>query len=159
MAFVIRKAMSDDAPAACVAVRRSIEECCLEDHQYDAGILTAWLQNKTPENFRSWFESPRGYAVVAEMDGQIAGTAMLGGNGTVALCYLVPEARFIGIGKAMLFALEDEGRKRGLVAVELGSTKTAGAFYQRNGYIETGINETVFGLTSRGMRKVILRQD
>jgi GNAT superfamily N-acetyltransferase len=159
MTFSIRKATLDDAEAACAVLRRSIEECCMEDHRHDAGILTRWLQDKTPKNLRSWFESPRGYAVVAEVEGGIVGTAMLGGNGRIALCYLVPEARFIGIGKAMLCALEDEGRRRGLAAIELGSTKTAETFYRRNGYIETGTNEVVFGLTSRGMRKAILQQD
>jgi GNAT superfamily N-acetyltransferase len=158
MAFVIRKAMPDDAPAACAVLRRSIQECCIEDHQNDASILAAWLKDKTPENIRSWFESTRGYAVIAEIDGKVAGTAMLGENDRIALCYLLPEARFIGVGKAMLSALEDEGRKRGLPAIELGSTKTAEAFYRRNGYIETGIDETVFGLTSRGMQKVILQR-
>ena len=91
--------------------------------------------------------------MVAEIDGRIVGTAMLDRNGLVVLRYLVPEARFIGIGKAMLTALEDEARRRGLSAIELGSTKTAAAFYRRNGYVETGKNESVFGLTSLGMRK------
>ena len=82
---------------------------------------------------------------------------MIGGNGTISLCYLVPEARFLGIGKAMLTALEGEALRRGLSSIDLRSTKTAAAFYKRNGYIETGKDEAMFGLTTRGMRKDIVR--
>jgi hypothetical protein len=85
---------------------------CVEDHRGDPTILNAWLANKTPESVRGWFQS-RGYATVAERDGVIVGTAMLLESGDIALCYLVPEARFAGIGKAMLLALENEALRRG----------------------------------------------
>jgi GNAT superfamily N-acetyltransferase len=156
MDFIIRRAMPDDADVACKVLRRSIEECCVEDHHRDPGVLSAWLANKTPENLRSWFQSRR-YAVVTERQGQIVGIAMLGGNGTIALCYIVAEVRFLGIGKAMLAALEEEARRRGLNFVELGSTKTAYAFYKRNGYVDTGKDESAFGLTARGMQKDLAR--
>src|SRR5215217_5238953 len=99
--FTVRKAVPEDAEATCLVVRRSITECCVEDHGGNPVILHAWLANKTPESMRGWFQS-RGYAVVAERAGVIVGSAMLLENGHIALCYLVPEARFIGIGKAML---------------------------------------------------------
>lgn len=80
---------------------------------------------------------------------------MLGANGSIALLYIIPEARFRGIGKAMLFALEDEALKRGLTRIELSSTKTAHDFYRRNGYSDTGKEESAFGLTAQLMAKDI----
>ena len=91
--------------------------------------------------------------MVAEKDGLVVGVAMLTAEGTVALCYVVAEVRYTGIGKAMLFALDAEAKNRKMNSVELGSTKTAYNFYVRNGYVATGKEESAFGLTARGMRK------
>jgi GNAT superfamily N-acetyltransferase len=154
MNLIVRQATPEDAEAASVALRRSITECCQEDHKGDVAILDAWLANKTAENVRRWFQSP-GFAVVAERDGVIVGTAMLTERGVLALCYLVPEARFCGAGKAMLRVVEEEARSRKIGVIELGSTRTAHQFYRRNGYSDTGADESAFGLTAIGMRKTI----
>jgi GNAT superfamily N-acetyltransferase len=154
MSAVVRKAVPEDAEAARVVVRRSITECCAEDHRNETAILARWLDNKTAANLRSWFQS-RGYPVVAVDEGRTVGTAMLGANGSIALLYLVPEARFRGIGKVLLSALETEASKRGLVELQVNSTKTAHDFYRRNGYSDTGHEESEFGLTARRMKKDI----
>jgi hypothetical protein len=46
----IRDAMTEteDAPAACDVLRRSISELCVADHGNDPTILARWLSNKTP---------------------------------------------------------------------------------------------------------------
>jgi GNAT superfamily N-acetyltransferase len=155
MQVSVRQATVDDADAACACLRRSIVECCTLDHRGDRAILDAWLRNKTPANLREWFSAPLAYAVVAELAGEIQGVAMLGGNGTVALCYLLPEARFHGTGRAMLAALEQEAKRRGLSEIVLYSTRTAHEFYLRNGYADTGVEVEAFGLQSPEMRKVI----
>ena len=152
--ITVRKAVPTDAAAACAALRRSIVECCHEDHGGNATVIAGWIANKTPAAVGGWIRSP-GYCVVAERDGTVVGTAMLGHDGTVALCYLVPEARNLGAGKAMLQALEAEARKRGHKSLELGSTKTAHDFYMRNGYADTGKVESAFGLTAIMMSKEI----
>jgi GNAT superfamily N-acetyltransferase len=157
MSVAVRRARVEDAGPACTVLRRSITECCAEDHAGNTVVLDAWLQNKTEDNVREWFASTRAYAVVAEMNGELVGAALLGGNGSVALCYLVPEARFLGAGKAMLRALEVEATRRGQTEVTLSSTRTAHAFYLRNGYQDTGVVESAFGLESPAMRKVLQR--
>jgi hypothetical protein len=43
----IRDAMTEDAPAACDVLRRSISELCVADHGNDPTILARWLSNKT----------------------------------------------------------------------------------------------------------------
>jgi GNAT superfamily N-acetyltransferase len=155
MQFKVRVATGADAEGACTAVRRSITECCLEDHRGDGRILEAWLRNKTPENVAAWFTATDSYCVVAESGGVVIGAAALGAAGTITLCYLVPEARHLGIGKALLVALESEALRRGIVALELGSTRTAHAFYLHNGYVDAGETESSFGLKVRRMRKTV----
>lgn len=54
----IRVVTADDARAACEVLRRSILECCVDDHRNDPAILAKWLRNKTPEIVESWFVWP-----------------------------------------------------------------------------------------------------
>jgi GNAT superfamily N-acetyltransferase len=154
MPFRIREANPKDAEAACKVLRHSIEQCCADDHKNDAAILSSWLANKTPEIIRTWFNPPA-YAVIAEQDGESVGVALLGGSGVITLNYLLPEARFQGIGKAMLGALEKEAERRGLTELELSSTATAHGFYLRNGYFDTGKKSSMFGLHAPIMRKLL----
>lgn len=153
MDFTIRAALPRDAAGACEVLRHSIQEICVADHHHDPSILEAWLRNKTVATVRGWIESLHGFTVVAEANGRLVGVARVGGNHMVVLCYAVPEVLHQGVGKAMLGALETEARARGVAALELTSTQTAHAFYLRNGYRDTGQNESMFGLTGIGMRK------
>jgi hypothetical protein len=63
----IREARSDDAPAACVVLRRSITELCHADHGGDEVLLEKWLSNKTVENVTRWIA--HSHVVVAERVG------------------------------------------------------------------------------------------
>ena len=51
---------------ACETVRRSIVDMCEQDHHCDAATLEDWLGNKTEVNFKSWINSDRHVAIVAE---------------------------------------------------------------------------------------------
>lgn len=74
-------------------------------------------------------------------------------SGEIALCYLVPEARFVGAGKALLSFMEIEAARRGLGSLHLESTATARAFYLRNGFRPSGEPKEAFGITAFPMRK------
>jgi GNAT superfamily N-acetyltransferase len=154
MTFELRVARPEDAEVACAVLRRSITECCPADHRNDPAILSAWLANKTPETVRSWFCSSA-HGIVAERGTQVVGVAMLNGSSMVTLNYLIPEARFLGMGKAMLEALEAEAVRRGGTELSLYSTATAHEFYARNGYRDTGRTSSMFGLSSREMSKTL----
>ena len=150
----VRQAAREDADAACAVLRRSITECCARDHRNDPAILAAWLGNKTPGNLRSWF-SPPNHAVIAEENGVTVGVALMGANGMITLNYLLPEAQYKGIGKAMLEALEKEAATRGLTELTLSSTVTAHGFYLRNGYADTDRKSGLFGMSSTVMKKTL----
>ena len=149
----VRQATVADAEAFCRVLCRSITECCLVDHRNDPTNLAEWLANKTPENVRDWIGADGNYSVVAEFDGSIVGVAMLFPSGTLALCYLLPEVRFRGLGKALLIAIELEARRRGLKRIDLESTRTAHAFYLRNGYGDCGAANVRFGSEGFPMTK------
>jgi len=134
----IRVAQEEDAEAACIVLRRSISECCSADHHDDPSLMAPWLENKTPENVREWICAPGTYAVVAEANGDLVGVAMMLDSGEVTLCYLVPEARYTGVGKALLAELVNKANSLGLDELRLNSTKTAHEFYLRNGFSDAG---------------------
>lgn len=142
----IRTARPEDAIAACGVLRRSISECCTEDHRNDEAILAAWLDNKTPATVESWFLSPSNFSLVAIADKQVVGVAMLTRAGKIVLCYVAPEQRFTGIGKALLQALEAQAKQWGLTSLHVLSTLTAKSFYLRNGYLSGGTARRVFGI-------------
>jgi GNAT superfamily N-acetyltransferase len=146
MKTVIRTARPEDAVAACGVLRRSISECCIEDHRNDEAILSAWLDNKTPQTVEAWFLSPSNFSLVAIVGEQVAGVAMLTRAGKVVLCYVAPEQRFTGIGKALLHGLEAQAKEWGLSSLQVASTLTAKSFYLRNGYQSGGTARCVFGI-------------
>jgi GNAT superfamily N-acetyltransferase len=141
----IRTAELNDAVSACNVLRRSISGCCFEDHRNDEAILAAWLGNKTPETVEAWFLSPANFSVVAVADREIVGVAILTRSGKIALCYVTPEARFTGAGKALLQALEKRANKWGIRSLQVTSTVTGKPFYLRNGFVLGGTTQTVFG--------------
>lgn len=146
MKVITCKATPTDAQAACTVLRRSITECCFEDHHNNPELLSAWLQNKTPENVSGWFASNESFSVVALLDEQIVGVGLLTKNGNLALCYVLPEVRFTGVGKALLRAMESHAVQAGLSEIHLSSTATAKAFYLRNGFMQNGPPEVEFGI-------------
>ena len=145
MSVVIRVAESADAVSACQVLRRAISECCIEDHRNDAATLSAWLGNKTPENVASWFDCGANFSVVAHSDGQLVGVAIMTRQGKIVLFYVAPEMRFTGAGKALLRALEDQATKWTLRNLQVASTLSAQAFYERNGFVVIGTTRSAFG--------------
>ena len=106
-----RRRIPELGSGSCAVIRRSIAESCIEDHHRDPIVLAAWLANKTPDGVQGWIASPDAFCVVAESDGAIVGFAMLTMPGEISLCYLVPEAQGLGIGRAMLTTLENEAAR------------------------------------------------
>lgn len=141
-----RRATTTDAEVACTVLRRSITECCVEDHHNNPELLSGWLQNKTPENVSAWFASKENFSVVAVSGQQVVGVGLLTENGNLALCYVLPEVRFTGAGKALLRAMESHAVQIRLNEIHLSSTATAKAFYLRNCFVQSGPPEVEFGI-------------
>lgn len=149
MTLTVRDATSDDALAACEVMRRSIAELCAADHGNDPAILSRWLGNKTPEKFNEWIAQPDSSLLVAVEDDRILAVGSVTDGGQITLNYVSPDARFRGVSRAMLGALERRAAERGCAICTLNSTETARRFYLASGYRETGRPAGQFG-TSTG---------
>lgn len=141
----IRDAVAEDVPAACQVLRRSITELCVADHGNDPAILTRWLSNKTPEIVASWIASPNSSLLVAVEHGMILAVGSVTNAGEVTLNYVSPDAKFRGVSRALLRALEARAIERGNARCTLTSTETARRFYRANGYVEDGHLAGKFG--------------
>lgn len=148
MSLVIRDAQGEDAVQGCEVLRRSIAELCTADHCNDPVILGRWLGNKTPEIFRSWIVQPGNNLLVAIDGASVVAVGSITDEGQITLNYVSPEARFRGVSKSMLAALEDRAASRGCVRCTLHSTETARRFYLAQGYVETGEASGHFGTSS-----------
>ena len=143
----IRDAVPEDASAACEVLRRSISELCGADHRNDPEILTRWLANKTPEIVGSWIIEPGNSVLLAVDDDSILAVGAVTDAGEITLNY-VSDARFRGVSRAMLTALEARALERGTDRCTLLSTETAHRLYRSAGYIDDGAPQGKFGTTS-----------
>lgn len=153
--WVLREAVVADADAACQVLKRSIVECCALDHHRDPTRIATWIANKTSENVSAWIAHPGVYALIAESASKPVGVGMITRSGQVTLCYLVPEALYKGIGRALLNAMLDRAQHWGLRTVHLESTQTALAFYARNGFKPDGAPFNENGLIGTPMSRDI----
>jgi adenylate kinase family enzyme/GNAT superfamily N-acetyltransferase len=147
MTFKIRRAEPSDAGAICAVLRASITELLAPEHRNDAATLGAWLENKTLENALRWISAEDRYAVVATQGGAVCGFGMLKANGEIGLLYVAPSARFRGVSKALLAALEERAVTWGHNRVTATSSFTALPFYRARGYQPDGEPVTGFGVT------------
>ena len=149
----IRPAHVLDAEAACALLRASITELCIADHRGEPARLGPWLANKTPAIVRTWIEAPDRTILVAEVDRRLLGVGGLCHRGEVTLNYVAPEARFSGVGTAMLVELEVRLIALGVAEIRLTSTATARHFYHGRGYRETSRSIAFAGMLDYHMTK------
>lgn len=140
-----RPALPNEAAAACAVIRQSIEVLCVADHDGDRSILDQWLANKTPEHVRGWIEiNPAGVIVGIGPDG-IGGVGAVVRDGKIVLNYVAPEARFCGVSKGLMRAMECCAAEWGHSFCSLTSTITAHPFYCAYGYQDVGEPVASFG--------------
>jgi GNAT superfamily N-acetyltransferase len=144
----IRDAIPEDAPSACVVLTRSIRELCAADHNNDPTMLARWLDNKTVENVLAWIGQTDVSLLVAVEDNAILAVGSVTDSGTIGLNYVSPDARFRGVSRDLLRALEARALERGNSRCVLTSTETARRFYLSNGYAEAGPPDQAFGANS-----------
>jgi GNAT superfamily N-acetyltransferase len=144
--MIIRDAVSEDAAAACQTMRRSIAELCSADHHNDPTILQRWLNDKTPEIFRTWIKPDNSLLVVIG-NNRILAVGCVTNTGEITSNYVSPDARFRGVSSALLTALEHRTREHRNQTCELESTETARRFYFARGYSENGPASAKYGTT------------
>jgi GNAT superfamily N-acetyltransferase len=126
-------------------MRRSIAELCVADHKNDPVILARWLGNKTVENFVAWINQPDNSLLVAVEEGRILAVGSVTDAGSIGLNYVSPDARFQGVSRTLLRALEARALARNNRQCTLTSTETARRFYLSNGYVSSEAASGAFG--------------
>jgi GNAT superfamily N-acetyltransferase len=155
MRLEIRAATEADAAAACEVLRRSIAALCRADHRDNPAALAAWLANKTPAAVAGWIAAPGHCVLLAVSGGSILGVGSVDLSGRIGLNYVAPDARFQGVSKALLRALEDAARARGALRCTLESTATARRFYRACGYADIGPPAGASGMPGYPMAKAL----
>lgn len=134
----IRRGRQADAEEAIGVIREAILKLCGDDHHDDEAEIFSWLKNKTISSWNSWASRADVALLVAEQAEGIVGVGMIDSRGEVMLNYIHPAARFMGVSKAIMAALEEYARSRGIDVCKLDSTATAKQFYQALGYCPEG---------------------
>ncbi|MFK0153946.1 GNAT family N-acetyltransferase [Streptomyces sp. NPDC090499] len=152
-AYAVRVAEDPLDLEACFAVRKQVfvvEQGVPEDLEYDA------------------YDSVAVHVLAVREDGAPLGTGRLlygeraaaktGGDlslGSLGRLAVAEEARGLGIGVALVRAIEEAARARGLTAVDLHAQTHALGFYERLGYEPYGREYEEAGIPHRGMRRVL----
>jgi predicted GNAT family N-acyltransferase len=152
-AYEVRVAEERADREACFAVRKEVfvrEQGVPEDIEYDAYDETAV------------------HVLAVRADGVPLGTGRLlhgeaaaaktGGDltvGSLGRLAVAQQARGLGIGVALVRAIEDVARARGLAAVDLHAQTHALGFYERLGYEAYGPEYPEAGIPHRAMRRVL----
>ena len=87
-----------------------------------------------------------------------AAAAKVGGDpavGSLGRLAVTREARGLGVGAALVGAIEAAARARGLTAVDLHAQTHALGFYERLGYVAYGPEFADAGMPHRAMRKAL----
>ena len=88
----------------------------------------------------------------AEAAEKVGGDLTRGSLGRLAVA---EEARGLGVGVALVRAIEDAARARGLAAVDLHAQTHALGFYERLGYEAYGPEYLEAGIAHQGMRRAL----
>ncbi|MHB9862487.1 GNAT family N-acetyltransferase [Streptomyces sp. YIM S03343] len=151
--YVVRVAEDPADREACFTLRKEVfvgEQGVPEDLEYDA------------------YDAVALHVLAVREDGEALGTGRLlhgpgagettGGDPSLGLLGRLAVARLargLGVGIALVAAIEDAARARGLTAVELHAQTHALGFYERLGYQAYGPEYEEAGIPHRGMRRTL----
>ncbi|MFG2473291.1 GNAT family N-acetyltransferase [Streptomyces fagopyri] len=151
--YALRPAEDTADREACFAVRKEVfvgEQGVSEDIEYDA------------------YDAGALHVLAVRDDGTPLGTGRLlygeaaaaktGGDpsaGSLGRLAVKKEARGLGVGVALVGAIEDAARARGLTSVDLHAQTHALGFYERLGYVAYGEEFLDAGIDHRAMRKTL----
>ncbi|MFI6206591.1 GNAT family N-acetyltransferase [Streptomyces sp. NPDC051041] len=151
--YVVRIAEDPADREACFAVRKEVfvaEQGVPEDIEYDA------------------YDAGAVHVLAVREDGLPLGTGRLlhgaaaaartGGDasvGSLGRLAVTKAARGLGVGAALVRAVEDAARARGLTAVDLHAQTHALGFYERLGYEAYGPEFPDAGIPHRAMRRAL----
>ncbi|MGW3951559.1 GNAT family N-acetyltransferase [Streptomyces sp. NPDC004752] len=151
--YMVRIAEDPADREACFAVRKEVfvvEQRVPQDMEYDAYDAVAVHVLAVREDGEPLGTGRLVYgAQAAEKTG---GDPSLGSLGRLAVRR---EARGLGVGAALVRAIEEAAHARGLAAVDLHAQTHALGFYERLGYAPYGPEYPEAGIPHRAMRRAL----
>ncbi|MCX5057782.1 MULTISPECIES: GNAT family N-acetyltransferase [unclassified Streptomyces] len=152
-AYVVRVAEDPADQEMCFAVRKEVfvgEQGVPEDIEYDAydAVAVHVLAVRADGVPLGTARLLHGERAAAKTDGDLT----VGSLGRLAV---TQQARGLGIGAALVRAVEDAARARGLAAVDLHAQTHALGFYERLGYEAYGPEYPEAGIPHRAMRRAL----
>jgi predicted GNAT family N-acyltransferase len=152
-AYTVRVAGDLADREACFAVRKEVfvgEQGVPEDLEYDAYDAVAVHVLAVRED---GVPLGTGRLLCGEAAAEkVGGDLTLGSLGRLAV---TQEARGLGVGVALVRAIEEAARARGLAAVDLHAQTHALGFYERLGYTAYGPEYLEAGIPHQGMRRAL----
>ena len=152
-AYEVRVAEDPADREACFTVRKEVfvgEQGVPEDIEYDAYDAVAVHVLAVREDGVPLGTGRLLFGEAAA--GKTGGDASVGSLGRLAV---TQAARGLGVGAALVRAIEDAARARGLDAVDLHAQTHALGFYERLGYVAYGPEFPDAGIAHRAMRRVL----
>lgn len=156
VAYSVRVALGTADREACFAVRKEVfvaEQQVPEDIEYDA------YDAEDADTIHVLAVGAEGVALGtgrllhgASALGKTGGDLTVGSLGRLAVR---GAARGLGVGAALVGAIEDAARERGLAAVDLHAQTHALGFYERLGYAAYGAEFLDAGIPHLAMRRVL----
>jgi predicted GNAT family N-acyltransferase len=154
--FTVRRAASPEDLKACFALRTEVfvveqsvpESVEYDAHDADAVHVLAVAADGTPLGTGRLLHGP---AALGKTGGPAAGSL-----GRLAVA---APARGLGVGAALVRAIEAEAARLGLAEVTLGAQVHALGFYERLGYEPYGPAYEEAGITHRAMRRTLHARD
>jgi len=143
----ISRATPADAGIISRIIERSIRVGCAIDHRNHPLVVEAWVRRNNLEQVQTWLSDPLFYLNLVQLQDKPIGVAMATVQGRVAFCYVQPEWFRRGAGRALVQDLETWLATRGFSHIDLDSTRTSEAFFQRLGYGHGAAPFTASGLT------------
>ncbi|MEU8948433.1 GNAT family N-acetyltransferase [Streptomyces sp. NPDC048489] len=152
--YTLRTAEDAADREACFAVRKEVfvgEQGVSEDIEYDAYDAGATLHVLAVRDDGT----PLGTGRLLHGADAAAKTGGDPGVGSLGRLAVIKEARGLGVGVALVGAIEDAARARGLTSVDLHAQTHALGFYERLGYVAYGEEFLDAGIDHRAMRKTL----
>ncbi|AZP17127.1 GNAT family N-acetyltransferase [Streptomyces aquilus] len=151
--YAVRVAEDPADREMCFAVRKQVfvvEQGVPEDLEYDAYDAVAVHVLAVRDDGVALGTGRLLYG--AQAAEKVGGDLTLGSLGRLAVA---EEARGLGVGVALVRAIEDAARARGLAAVDLHAQTHALGFYERLGYEAYGPEYLEAGIPHQGMRRAL----
>ncbi|WP_250401536.1 GNAT family N-acetyltransferase [Streptomyces cellostaticus] len=151
--YTVRVAEDPADREACFAVRKEVfvvEQGVAQDIEYDAYDAVAVHVLAVREDGVPLGTGRLLYGAAAAA--KTGGDASVGSLGRLAVAR---SARGLGVGAALVRAVEEAARARGLAAVDLHAQTHALGFYERLGYEAYGPEFPDAGIAHRAMRRVL----